>query len=132
MIEEHKIAVSALIQKNLAECPYSLNEVAMLSGFQRPEVLEGVLRGDFRVPLDKVLPLAKALGCDEKLLFKLVMNSWFGVDFVKTIEDVFGGNVLSVAENGWIDFLREFHSENVPELTTQMRRRLRLLLKLPG
>lgn len=52
-------------------------EVAVLSDFQRPEVLAGILRGDFRVPLDKALPLAKALGCDEKLLFKLVMSSWF-------------------------------------------------------
>ena len=132
MTEKHKISASSLIQEHLAESPYSLNEVALLSGFQRPEVLEGILRADFRVPLDKVLPLAKALGCDEKLLFKLVMSSWFGADFVKTIEEVFGGKSLSETENGWIGFLREFHSENVPELTTQMRRRLRLVLRLPG
>lgn len=132
MIENYKLHVSKLLQKHLAECPYSLNEVAVLSDFKRPEVLEGISRGDFRVPLDKVLPLAKALGCDEKLLFKLVMRSWFGADFVKTIEEVFGGKSLSETENGWIGFLREFHSENVPELTTPMRRRLRLVLRLPG
>ena len=132
MTKEHTLKIAALVQGHLDASPYSVGEVAVLSGFQGPEMLDGIARGDLRVPLEKVLPLAQALGCDKRQLFTLVLNSWFGTEFVKTVEEVLVGDSASVAEQGWISSLREFYGEDVPELTPLLRRRLRLLLGLPS
>lgn len=130
--KEHTLKIAELVQGHLDASPYSVGEVAVLSGFKGPEMLEGIARGDVRVPLDKVLLLAQALGCDKRQLFALVFKSWFGTEFVKTVEEVFIGNSPSAAEQDWISILREFYGENVPALTSALRRRLRLLASMPG
>ncbi|NOV15445.1 hypothetical protein E5S70_04970 [Ensifer adhaerens] len=132
MNKEHTLKIAALVQGHLDASPYSVGEVAVLSGFKGPEMLEGIARGDFRVPLDKVLLLAQALGCDKRQLFVLVLTSWFGAEFVRMVEEVFAGGSASSTEQGWIGFLREFYGENIPELTPSLRRRLRLLASLPS
>ncbi|MDX0695443.1 hypothetical protein [Sinorhizobium medicae] len=130
MDKEHTLKIAALVQGHLDASPYSVDEVAVLSGFKGPEMLEGIARGDARVPLDKVLLLAQALGCDKRQLLVLVLTSWFGPEFVKTVEEVFIGNSASAAERDWISFLREVYGENVPALTPALRRRLRLLASI--
>ncbi|CDZ35833.1 Hypothetical protein NGAL_HAMBI1146_15750 [Neorhizobium galegae bv. officinalis] len=132
MIEDTKIEASALLRTHVDKSPYTLNEIALMSGFHGPEMLEGILRGDLRIPLDKAMPLAQALGCDGRNLFVLVLKSWFGAEFVKTIEKVFANGTASAVERGWIVFLRDFYGDHVPELTPTLRRRLRLLVSSPG
>ncbi len=130
MNSEHKSAVAQFIQAHLETCPYSVGEIALVVGCRSTEMFEGFVRGDLRVPLDKVRPLAQALGCDKRRLLVLVLTSWFGSEFVKTVEEVLAA--ASPAEQGWIDSLREFYGESVPELTPSLRRRLRLLVSLPS
>ncbi len=132
MNSERNLAVARLIQEHLEPCPYSVEEIALLLGCRNTEMVEGFIRGDMRVPLDKTLLLAQALGCDKRQLFVLVLKSWFGTEFVKTVEEVFIGNSVSANEQGWISFLREVYGENVPALTPALRRRLRLLVSLPS
>lgn len=129
---EHKSAVAQVIQAHLEKCPYSVGEIAILAGCPSFEMFEGFVRGDLRVPLDKALPLAQALGCDKRQFFVLVLASWFGREFVEALEEVLAGDAASTAEQGWINYLREFYRENVPELTPSLRRRLRLLVSLPS
>lgn len=132
MSSEHNSTVAKFIQDHLETCHYSVGEIALLLGFRSTEMVEGFVRGDLRVPLDKVLPLSQALGCDKRQLFVLVLASWFGTEFVKTIEEVLASDSTSSAEQGWIGFLREFYGQNVPALTPSLRRRLRLLASLPS
>lgn len=132
MIDDTKAHISTLLKAHVDESPYSLNEIAIQCGFHGPEMLEGILRGEFRVPLDKAMPLANAMGCDGRTLFVLVLKSWFGADLVNTIEEVFANDAGSAVERGWIAFLRDFYGDPIPELTPTLRRRLRLLVSLPG
>lgn len=132
MTDDTKSDISTLLRTHVDESPYTLNELAILCGFHGPEMLEGILRGELRVPLDKVMPLAKAIGCDGRTLFVLVLKSWFGAELVNTIEEVFANDTGSAVERGWIAFLRDFYGDGIPELTPTLRRRLRLLVSLPG
>lgn len=132
MIDDTKAQISTLLRAHVDESPYSLNEIAILCGFHGPEMLEGILSGELRIPLDKAMPLAKAIECDGRTLFALVLKSWFGVELVNTIEEVFTNDAASAVERGWIAFLRDFYGDRIPELTPTLRRRLRLLVSLPG
>lgn len=125
-------AAAKFIEERLAVCNYSLGEIAYLSGFQSVEMLEAIARGERRVPLDKVLRLADALGCEKRQLFILVLRSWFESEFANTIEDVFTSSSTSSAEQSWLNFLRELYGENIPELTPALRRRLRLFARVPN
>ncbi|MCQ2005267.1 hypothetical protein [Rhizobium sp. NRK18] len=131
MIEEIKNEISNLLRAHVDVSPYTLNEIAILCGFHGPEILEGILTGKLRVPLDKAMPLAKAIGCDERNLFVLVLKSWFGAELVNKVEEVFASDTASAVERDWIAFLREFYGDRIPELTPTLRRRLRLLVSLP-
>ncbi|MBY3025435.1 hypothetical protein [Rhizobium leguminosarum] len=131
MNSERNSEVAKLIQVHLQNSPYTLEEITLLLGFQSTDMVEGFLGGERKVPLDKVLPLANALGCNRRLLFALVLRSWFGAEFAGAIEEVFAGDSAAPAERGWLAFLREFYGDSVPELTPALRRRFRLLVSIP-
>lgn len=124
--------VASFIQAHIEKSAYTVEEVTLLLGFQSTDMVDGFCRGDRKVPLDKVNALAEALGCDRRQLFLLVLSSWFDMDFVRMLEEVFANGYASSVEQSWIDFLRDFNSGNIPELTPQLRRRLRLLVSLPS
>ncbi len=124
--------VANFIKVHIEKGAYTVEEITLLLGFQNTETVEGFCRGDRKVPLDKVSVLAEALGCDRRGLFLLVLNSWFDTNFVAMLEEVFADGSASSVEQRWTDFLREFYSGNVPELTPQLKRRLRLLVSVPS
>ncbi|MBX4954756.1 hypothetical protein [Rhizobium lentis] len=130
MNSEGNSEVAKLIQAHLENSPYSMEEISLLLGFQSPDMVEGVVRGERKVPLDKVRPLAEALGCDKRQLFEPVLRSWFDIEFLDAIKEIFAGGSSSSTEQEWIRFLRELYRENVPELTPALRRRLRLFARV--
>lgn len=125
-------AVTQIIQERVSASPYSVCEIAALAGFKNPDMIKALANGDARVPLDKAMPLAVALGCDEKQVFVLVLKSWFGSEFVDTLESVFKDTPASPHEQTWITFFRDLYGDNLPELNQSLRRRLRLMAGLPG
>ncbi len=125
------LEVASFVREHIEKCDYKVEEITLLLGFQNTEVVDGICRGDRKVPLDKVNALSEALGCERRRLFLLVLNSWFDTDFVKMLEDVFADGSASAVEQEWINFLRERYSGNIPELTPQLQRRFRLLVSLP-
>ncbi|MBB4255286.1 MULTISPECIES: hypothetical protein [Rhizobium] len=132
MKSERNSEVAKFIQAHLENSPYSVEEITLLLGFRSPDMVEGFLSGDRKVPLDKVLPLADALRCNKRQLFESVLRSWFDTEFLDTIKEVFAGGSSSSTEQEWIGFLRELYGENIPELTPASRRRLRLFARVPS
>ncbi|OBY05061.1 hypothetical protein BAE36_22190 [Rhizobium leguminosarum bv. trifolii] len=130
MNSESNSEVAKFIQAHLEISPYTVEEITLLLGFRSPDMVEGFLRGERKVPLDKVLPLADALGCDKRQLFESVLRSWFDIEFLDAIKEIFAGG--SSTEQEWISFLRELYGENIPELTPALRRRLRLFASVPS
>jgi hypothetical protein len=132
MNSERNSEVAKFIQAHLENSPYTVEEITLLLGFRGPDMVEGFLRGDRKVPLDKVQVLAEALGCDRRQLFESVLRSWFGIEFLDAIKEIFAGGSSSFTEQEWIRFLRELYGENIPELTPALRRRLRLFASVPS
>jgi len=113
----------------LADSSYTLAEVAVIAGFKSPEMLESIVSGGSRIPLDKIAPLADALHCNKRELLQIVLKSWFGDDFVQLVQETFSVPALSSSsESDWITFLRETNNGTVPNLGATLRRRFRLLL----
>ncbi|MGR9385171.1 hypothetical protein [Rhizobium leguminosarum] len=132
MNSERNSEVAKFIQAHLENSPYTVEEITLLLGFRGPDMVEGFLRGDRKVPLNKVQVLAEALGCDRRQLFESVLRSWFDIEFLDAIKEIFAGGSSSSTEQEWIRFLRELYGENIPELTPALRRRLRLFASVPG
>ncbi|MBB2836282.1 UNVERIFIED_ORG: hypothetical protein GGD51_006478 [Rhizobium esperanzae] len=132
MNSDRNSEVAKFIQAHLANSPYTVEEITLLLGFRGPDMVEGFLRGDRKVPLDKVQVLAEALGCDRRQLFESVLRSWFDIEFLDAIKEIFAGGSSSSTEQEWIRFLRELYGENIPELTPALRRRLRLFASVPS
>ncbi|ACE89841.1 hypothetical protein RHECIAT_CH0000854 [Rhizobium etli CIAT 652] len=132
MNSERNSEVAKFIRAHLANSPYSVEEITLLLGFRGPDMVEGFLRGERKVPLDKVLPLAEALGCDRRQLFESVLKSWFDIEFLDAIKEIFACGSPSSTEQEWTRFLRELYGENIPELTPALRRRIRLFASLPS
>lgn len=127
-----QIPTAKFIETHVKSSPYSVGEIAILCGFKNGEMIEGFITGERKVPLDKVLPLAQALECDRRQLFSLALRSWFGEAFVNDMEDIFGASADSPAERSWLICLREFYAGQIPEITPNLRRRLRLIIGLPS
>ncbi len=85
------------------------------------------IRGERKVPLDMIKPLAEILDCDRNQLFILALRTWFNEEFFSQLEETFGTAQETEAERGWLAALREIYGGSVPEITATMHRRIRVL-----
>ena len=127
MLVEQQTPIARFIQEHAERSCYSYEEIALLCGFKTSDMIHAFTRGERKVPLDKVAPLAEALGCDRNQLFVHALKSWFSPELFNQLEECFGTRQESKAERGWIAALREIFGGEVPELTGKMRSRLRIL-----
>jgi transcriptional regulator with XRE-family HTH domain len=67
--------VSALINSRINDSEKTQREIAMECGWN-PNVISMVKSGEMRLPLDKVGPLAKAIGINPGILFWMVMKEY--------------------------------------------------------
>lgn len=90
-------------------------DIAHEMGYSAPNIISMFKRGEMKVPLDKVPPLAKALHVDLKHLFRLwIEQNW--PDQTDIIRMVFGGQVTD-NEMKILELFREVNGGEVPELT---------------
>jgi hypothetical protein len=69
----------------------TLKEVSAEIGYSRPNTFLMILNGDTKLPLDKVLPLAKALNLDVKPLFRLALKDHLP-QLAEFMDEMFGPN----------------------------------------
>jgi transcriptional regulator with XRE-family HTH domain len=94
----------------LASC-LTQQEVAIKLGYSNPNIITMFKQGTTRVPLDKVVPLARALDLDPGEL----LREWFATytpDALPHLQDYLG-MLLSSAEKSWVQGLRR-HVGPVP------------------
>lgn len=106
---------------------YSYDEIALLCGFKTSDMIYGFMRGERKVPLHLIKTLAEVLQCDRRELFILALRTWFNEDLFSLLEETFGAAQETAAERSWLEVLREIYKGDVPEITTTMRRRIRIL-----
>jgi transcriptional regulator with XRE-family HTH domain len=80
-------------------------EIAESLGYSNANLITMIKKGTTRLPLDKVVPMARELDLDPSQL----MREWFAVympDALPSIESALG-YILSASEKSWIDGLRK-------------------------
>ena len=129
MLPAQQTPIARFIEEHANRSCYSYDEIALLSGFNTSDMIYCFMRGERKVPLDKVAPLAEALGCDSAQLFVLALKSWFSDELFYQLEECFGAMQADDAERSWIRVLREIFGGELPEITVSMRRRLQMLVR---
>jgi hypothetical protein len=104
--------------------PKSQIDIAGEAGFVNANVVSMLKSGATKLPLDRVLALAKALECDPKRLFLLAFRQR-GYETEQTaIADIFG-TVVTRNEVIWLEELRDASGRSDPSLTSRSRAALR-------
>lgn len=98
------ITVAEFIADRLAEIDKTQREIAEACGFETPNVISMFKKGQMKVPLDRVGPLAKALDADPAHLLRLAMQEYLPETW-SSIEEIFHSTILSANE---LELVRKF------------------------
>ena len=130
MLEKRETPLAKFIKDHADRSERSYEEIAILCGFKTDALVHGFTRGEVRLPLDKVTLLAQAIGCDDKQLFRLTLKAWFSDEIFDQMQDAFLPDPSTgIVERNWLQFIRELIGGELPEMSDQFRRRLRLVLR---
>lgn len=99
-----RTTVAEFIADKLAECDKTQREIAAECGFEKPNIITMFKTGATKVPLNRIGPLAKAIGVDPAHLLRLVMNEYMPETW-EAVENVFQSTVLTANE---LELLREY------------------------
>ncbi len=117
--------LAAFIAKRVLELrPKSQIDIAGEAGFVNANVLSMLKSGATKLPLDRVLALAKALECDPKRLFLLALQQRGNETEKTAITDIFG-TVVTRNEVIWLEELRDASGRSDPSLPSRSRAALR-------
>lgn len=97
-------SVAEFIADRLAECDKTQREIAEECGFEKPNIITMFKNGSTKIPLNRIGPLAKAIGADPAHLLRLVMQEYFP-DTWSAVEDIMQSTVLTANE---LDLVRKF------------------------
>lgn len=97
-------AVADFIADRLADCDKTQGEIAAECGFDKPNIITMFKNGSTKIPLNRIEPLAKAIGADPAHLLRLVMQEYLP-DTWGAIEDILQSTVLTANE---LDLVRKF------------------------
>lgn len=98
------------------------------SGFVGSRFFEMVIRGEAKLPLDRVEEVADLLGCDGRKLFRLAMRQFYDEDVIGLFERMFCGSVTD-EEQKWLDAIRSAEDGPVAEPNGTAKRLVRALVK---
>lgn len=104
------------------------SEISKQAGFRTPNVLSMIKTGESRLPLDRVVALAKALECDPALLFKLALEQQ-GVEHTREAVDQIFRGIVTENEAAWLQVIRDASRNSDPPLTGRTERALRAIFR---
>jgi hypothetical protein len=99
-------------------------EIASESGFLNPNMLSLLKSGACKLPLDRVVSLAKALECDPVKLFVLALEQLDRNTTEQAIRQIFG-TLVTENEVAWIEEIRRASDHSDPSLTARGRSAIR-------
>jgi hypothetical protein len=106
----------------------SQRDIALAIGYEKPNVFSMIKRGETKLPLDKIQPLAKAMDVDPTHLLRMALE-----DYLPSLAAAFKSIVGHVAtENEWEGLLkpwRETTQNSDPTLTVERSAALGRFLK---
>ncbi|WP_282048357.1 XRE family transcriptional regulator [Sulfitobacter mediterraneus] len=96
------------------------NQIATEAGFRNPNMIAMIKAGASKLPLDRVLSLAKALECDPALLLRLALEQACGVTAAHALIDVFG-EPATANERDWLEVIRQESAKPDPRITEEAK-----------
>jgi transcriptional regulator with XRE-family HTH domain len=94
-------------------------EIAAEAGFDKPNMISMMKRGESRIPWNRVPALAKALHVDPAHLFRLMLESYWP-DHEETAYQIFPNRIVTKNEMGIIQALREITDNTDPHLSKEL------------
>ena len=96
------------------------SQIATEAGFKNPNMIAMIKTGASKLPLDRVLSLAKALECDPALLLRFALEQACGETAAHALIDVFG-EPATANERDWLKVIRQEAGEVDPRLTKERK-----------
>lgn len=131
MLEEgRQTPLAKFIEEYAKRSGYSHEEIGIMCGFKTADLIYSFIRGDVRLPLDKVAPMAEVLGCDSAQLFALALREWFSPQLFDQMQEAFlvAPNVDPI-DLQWLRVLHDIFGGKLPEMNDRFKRRLQLVFK---
>lgn len=110
----NKPTVAEYLSAQIALCEKSQRDIATEIGYENPNVVSMLKTGQTKVPMNKVGPLAKALGLDPVFVLRLTMQEYLPETW-EAIESAVKGTLLTANELELIRMYREI-SDNTDAL----------------
>lgn len=109
MTDKRKSNIARFIEKRVDDLvsKKSQKDIAAEAGFANPNVLVMFKQGRTKVPLDRVIQLARALEIEPSFLFNLALEQFYG-DGSNPVAEIFNDIIPNKMEAKLIRALREF------------------------
>jgi len=122
------ITVAEFLTDQIDRCGKSQKQIADEIGYTKPNIITMFKQGLTKLPINKVGPMAKAIGVDPLLLMKIVMNEYMP-DTWEALQDIVG---LATTDNerAIIEALRKETKDEDPHMgTAESRKKLKEFAK---
>ena len=111
--------VAAFLDAHMALSEKTLREIAEEIGYTRPNVLSNMRSGVTKLPITKVMPMAKALGVDPMRLLKITLEE-YTPESLEAIEQI-AGYVVTENEREMLKVIRDATADTNPKLRQRDR-----------
>jgi transcriptional regulator with XRE-family HTH domain len=111
MIDSRKLfpntTVAEILTLAIDACPKTQKEIAEEVGFPNPNVITMIKQGKTPLPINRIGPLAKAVGLDPAFLLRLTFQEYYP-DTWATLEEHLGDSLMTHRERELIKRWRNF------------------------
>jgi transcriptional regulator with XRE-family HTH domain len=98
-------------------------EIAHEAGFNKPNIISMLKKGETKLPISKVAPMARALNVDPVNLFRMVMSEYEPETWAAIEDGIMHQPIISDNEYELVRVVRRAGAVN-PKLTAHDRKRL--------
>jgi transcriptional regulator with XRE-family HTH domain len=92
-----RITVAKYLEQQIAMSEKSQKEIAEACGYDKPNIITMLKQGSTKLPINKVGPMAKALGVDPKHLLSLVLQEYMPETW-ESLQSIVGESLVSADE----------------------------------
>lgn len=104
------------------------NGAAGNNSFADSKFFELILRGEAKLPLDRVEEVADLLACDKQQLFRMAIHQFYDQKAIALLERMLG-EPMTAEEQKWLHVVRSAADGPVPEPSGVAKRLVRALVR---
>lgn len=113
--QSNKVTVASLLSKYFEESGLTHDQFAAEIGYQTPSMINMLLSGTVKLPINKVIPAARALGHEPASLLRVVLDE-YTPGTLEVIEECLSTPLLTPQEAELVEAYRAKTCNCAPEL----------------